>query len=371
MRPTSRALQRLESPYVLPQKLTFDFSKDRRWATRLRSWSSGWQKTPLSSKLGKAWPAKIADAPEYQPSPRIVIGEDGGWLSSVRNRLGKCISFGLREPRVRQAGKLLKALGAETETAGWRGLTLRRYGFSFNEGKPYSLMVRGRHPLLGRALTTKVRFNPPIDQRQDEFAKKELFRTQRMYWFRNFTMSKFGHVKGKEKLAVIWNSIHHPHGPYDIEINELHTSIFDQASLRRRPMRGPTGNLTVCHRLRPGFVKPDGTLQNRFVIDSLVVSARQERVVAQATASLSFVARKGVDEPEKFDELVGYYFLSMMEEQERLKTHAEKKIIWIENEVRSIEKASWDKEGAVEDLGSAARPEQAGQKEEVVKEGDA
>ncbi|KAK8156644.1 hypothetical protein BKA80DRAFT_282049 [Phyllosticta citrichinensis] len=152
MRPTSRALQRLESPYVLPQKLTFDFSKDRRWATRLRSWSSGWQKTPLSSKLGKAWPAKIADAPEYQPSPRIVIGEDGGWLSSVRNRLGKCISFGLREPRVRQAGKLLKALGAETETAGWRGLTLRRYGFSFNEGKPYSLMVRGRHPLLGRAL---------------------------------------------------------------------------------------------------------------------------------------------------------------------------------------------------------------------------
>ncbi|KAK7529959.1 uncharacterized protein J3D65DRAFT_672347 [Phyllosticta citribraziliensis] len=321
MRPTSRLLERWESPYALPQKLRFDFSKNPGWVTRFRSWS--WQKTLLSSELGQAWPAEIADVPEFQPNPRIVIGEDGGWLSSVRSRLGRCISFGLVTPRVRQAGKLLRTLGADTETAGWRGLTLKRYGFSFNEGKPYSLLVRGQHPLLKRALVHH-------QSHFDDFVYETLLENQRMYWFRNFTMSKFGHVRGKEKLP-----------------------------------RGPTGNLTVCHRLRPGFVRPDGTMQNHFSIDSLVVSARQERVIAQATASFSFVARVRVPEPERFDELVAHYFLSMMMDQERLRAHTEKKISKIEDELRSIEKSSWDREGAVEDLGTAAMPEQAEQEEEV------
>lgn len=339
MRPSSRALEKLESRLVIPHKLTFGFSKDPKWDSRLHT-------TPLSSELGKAWPAEVADAPEFQPNPRIVMGDDGGWLPSFRARIGKCISFGMSEERVRQAGKLLKALGASSVNAGWRGLIFKKYGFSFNEAKPHSLLVREPHPLLDRALTTKGHF--------DDVVYKSLLEMHRKNWIRNFAVSEFAKVHSKPDEAAAWNSLHHSHGPYEMEINEMHTSVHDQ--------RGPTGNLTVCHRLRPGFVKPDGSMQNLFSVDSLVVSARQERVVAQATVSLSFVAKEGSHESDRFDELMAYYFLSKMMEQEKMRALAERTIVWIDHQLRQIEQDTWDKENAVEDLGTAAIPEQVEQK---------
>lgn len=46
------------------------------------------------------------------------------WLSDLKQRVGKCISFGLRPEQVQQAGEILKVVGAQ-----WRDLVAGSEGF--------------------------------------------------------------------------------------------------------------------------------------------------------------------------------------------------------------------------------------------------
>ncbi|KAK7610336.1 hypothetical protein JOL62DRAFT_112525 [Phyllosticta paracitricarpa] len=284
MRPSIRALQTFESHCVPPRNLDFTF-------TKLPGWEKRWAeyRNDLPIELGKAWPAEVADAPEYQPMPRILISEDdGGWLRSLKNRVGRCISFGLSDENLRRAGNLLQNFGAWEVAFGWRGLALMRHGFTTPDGKPTWINVRSRNPLLYRPLDSK---------------------------------------------------------------------------------RGPTGSLIACHRLRPGFIKPDGSMQNHFGIDSLVVSARQQRVIAQATGFFSLAAWKGMDEPSGFADIMAHHFLWRMRDQERLRIRFKKTIHFAQAAVRALEQSSWDREDAVEDLGTATKTEQAEQTVEVKEEG--
>ncbi|KAK8435476.1 hypothetical protein IWX49DRAFT_551667 [Phyllosticta citricarpa] len=352
MRPSIRALQTFESHCVPPRNLDFTF-------TKLPGWEKRWAeyRNDLPIELGKAWPAEVADAPEYQPMPRILISEDdGGWLRSLKNRVGRCISFGLSDENLRRAGNLLQNFGAWEVAFGWRGLALMRHGFTTPDGKPTWINVRSRNPLLYRPLDSK-----------------------------GFTHGNFE----DREIRPLWRSLGHTHGPYNLETNEMHFSVFDQVSSPRSTrwwanaargragfadepfalQRGPTGSLIACHRLRPGFIKPDGSMQNHFGIDSLVVSARQQRVIAQATGFFSLAAWKGMDEPSGFADIMAHHFLWRMRDQERLRIRFKKTIHFAQAAVRALEQSSWDREDAVEDLGTATKTEQAEQTVEVKEEG--
>ncbi|KAK7509016.1 hypothetical protein IWZ03DRAFT_368575 [Phyllosticta citriasiana] len=345
MRPSIRALQTFESHCVPPRNLDFTFTKVPGWEKR---WAE--YRNDLPIELGKAWPAEVADAPEYQPMPRILISEDdGGWLRSLKNRVGRCISFGLSDENLRRAGNLLQNFGAWEVAFGWRGLALMRHGFTTPDGKPTWINVRSRNPLLYRPLDSKGHFDSLIHER--------VIGVTRLLWLQGFTHGNFE----DREIRPLWRSLGHTHGPYNLETNEMHFSVFDQ--------RGPTGSLIACHRLRPGFIKPDGSMQNQFGIDSLVVSARQQRVIAQATGFFSLAAWKGMDEPSGFADIMAHHFLWRMRDQERLRIRFKKTIHFAQAAVRALEQSSWDREDAVEDLGTATKTEQAEQTVEVKEEG--
>ena len=52
------------------------------------------------------------------------------WLSDLKMRIGRCISFGLRPEQVRRAGNVLQVLGRE-----WRDLVVGSEGFLTGPGK--------------------------------------------------------------------------------------------------------------------------------------------------------------------------------------------------------------------------------------------
>src|SRR5277367_172559 len=62
--------------------------------------------------------------PRHQDAFTPTETSNARWLSQTKERIGKCIIFGLNEEQARKAGSVLKALGSE-----WRDLIAGREGF--------------------------------------------------------------------------------------------------------------------------------------------------------------------------------------------------------------------------------------------------
>ena len=84
--------------------------------------------------LGKCFSATTR-APE-QTRDQIEVVEKGAvalsprWLSDLKTRIGRCISFGLKPEQVRRAGSILQVVGRE-----WRDLVTGSEGFLTGPGR--------------------------------------------------------------------------------------------------------------------------------------------------------------------------------------------------------------------------------------------
>ncbi|KAK8217910.1 hypothetical protein IWZ01DRAFT_537589 [Phyllosticta capitalensis] len=323
--------------FARPTKFTFDFTRTPGWR-----YEGGLRPPPHTGQL---WPPKrLKEAREWAPIaqlPAIVAavegeggsggeGEGEGWLSRARSRIAKCITFGLPPDKMADLADVVEVLGTE-----WRTLSFAPYGFSVAIDRPVSMNVRSSHPIM--------QTNPPVRRFEPSFYYQLLDMT-RLLWLRAIPDADGGDRRQQQQ----WKSMGFPNSLYKVEANELRVDLFDQ--------RGPTGNLTVFHRLRPGFVRADGTMHNSFDIDSQVLSAAQERVVAKATGNFSMVVkRQGGEELEGFDRYFAHQLLKKMEDQESARKQAQKGQRWLEQKLKELESSSWNAEGAVEDLGTAAK----------------
>jgi hypothetical protein len=67
--------------------------------------------------------SRKCEAPSSPPPPAQTANASR-WLSETKNRIGKCVLFGLSESQTEKAGGILRILGEE-----WRELVAGREGF--------------------------------------------------------------------------------------------------------------------------------------------------------------------------------------------------------------------------------------------------
>lgn len=119
-----------------------------------------------------------------------------------------------------------------------------------------------------------------------------------------------------------------------------------------KPMKWPD-QISVYHKLAVHPSAP-GSDPASFELHAMIVSEARQRPAARCHEDLVVYdykqARKTPLPPFMTDQ-----FNLMWEQQEAAKKTWQLRILDIENQVRSLEMESWDREGAVEDLGSAAR----------------
>ncbi|TLD20058.1 hypothetical protein E2P81_ATG09128 [Venturia nashicola] len=268
------------------------------------------------SSTFSTFPAHLSSQPTPE-APIEIKPLNARWLNNTKARLGKCITFGLTTPQVQEAGSILKELATE-----WRTLVAGSEGFLTAEGR------RGlwNHAVVWGEMDSMVcHINNVIYNRYAESA--------RVNWTQNFASSidplhahqwkQLGTNKG---IGMILRSI---------------TTHF------KFPMTYPD-HITVLHKLA---TQPTASTDH-FVLDVIIFSERHQRVAARLVEDIvvyDYVrGKKVVLEPFMVEG-----FRQVWREQEGVRSEAGRRIMRIEERIREIEKASWDRVDAVEDLGSS------------------
>ncbi|KZF25032.1 Thioesterase/thiol ester dehydrase-isomerase [Xylona heveae TC161] len=240
-----------------------------------------------------------------------------GWLADLRTRIGKCILFGLKAEQVTEASALLQDLARD-----WRELVAGSEGF----------------------LTAKSR--------------RGIFR-QRVAWGE---MDVMGHVNNTaynryaESARMNWllNFGTHFDPAHNIQWAELQSSRgigLIMRSIRtdyKFPMTYPD-RVTVYHKLRSLPTSRDDS----FILDVMILSERHQRVAARCVEDVvvyDYRQQNKVPLPPFVHAQFEEAFMLQEEAKWDCSDHARD----LAERVRSLERQSWDRADAKEDLGSAS-----------------
>ncbi|RFU24868.1 hypothetical protein B7463_g11472, partial [Scytalidium lignicola] len=239
------------------------------------------------------------------------------WLSTTKSRIGKCILWGLDHEQTQRAAAVLKVLGEE-----WRVLVAGQEGFLTS--KKRAGLVRQK--VVWGEMDSMAHVNNVTYVRYAESA--------RINWAYNYAV----HIdpKNQEKWSKLWT----PKGD-GLILRSMRTDY-------KFPMTWPD-HISVFHKLR-SLPKASDT---SFILDVMILSELHQRPAARCVEDIVVYdyrkAKKMVLPPFVMDA-----FVKTWEEQEDAKRKSLERIEEIEKQVRKLETDSWDREGAVEDLGSSS-----------------
>ncbi|KAH7395830.1 thioesterase-like superfamily-domain-containing protein [Cadophora sp. MPI-SDFR-AT-0126] len=248
------------------------------------------------------------------PSAPAPATGNARWLSDIKARIGKCIMFGMSGDQTQEAATVMKAIGEE-----WRALVAGREGF---------LVGRKRAGLLRQAVVwgemdRMEHVNNVMYIRYAESA--------RVNWAYNYAV----HIDpehGKE-----WMDSVTPNG-FGMILKSMRTDY-------KFPMAWPD-HISVFHKLS---YLPSAS-ESSFVLDVMILSELHQRPAARCVEDIVVY-----DYLKKRKATIRPFMLKAFEqtwaEQEAEKIRVEKRIREIENAVRNIEQATWDRKDAVEDMG--------------------
>lgn len=241
---------------------------------------------------------------------------DPKWLSDVKTRVGKCITFGLSTEQLDHASRILRQVGKD-----WRELVAGSEGFLTSKGR------RGlhRHSVVWGEMDSMGHVNNVQYVRYAE--------TGRCNYIQNFA-THIDPVHKTQWLALLSSK----------SIGLILKSIKVDYKF---PMTWPD-KISVYHKLRS---MPSGSTSN-IILDVLVMSEARQRPAARCLEDVVVYdyqqARKTTLEPFMLKQ-----FQKTFKLQEEAKHANTRKIRQLLEEVRGLEKASWDRPGAQEDFGSA------------------
>ncbi|KAH8815951.1 thioesterase-like superfamily-domain-containing protein [Xylogone sp. PMI_703] len=253
-----------------------------------------------------------AEASLTEPTP-----SQSRWLSTTKSRIGKCILWGLDQEQTRRAAAVLKILGEE-----WRELVAGQEGFLTSRKRAGLL----RHKVVWGEMDRMAHINNVTYVRYAESA--------RINWAYNYAV----HIdpKNQDKWSELWTN----QGD-GLILRSMRTDY-------KFPMTWPD-HISVFHKLRH-LPKPFDT---SFILDVMILSELHQRPAARCVEDIVvYDYRKG--KKMVIPPFVMNGFQRTWEEQEEARENSLKRIGEVEKEVRKLETESWDREGAVEDLGSAA-----------------
>lgn len=257
------------------------------------------------------------------------------FVSEAKARLGKCITFGLNQPsHFTETSNILRNL-----TTNWRRIIVGREGYITapeRAGLSRHKIAWGDHDQMGHVNNVVYNF----------WAE-----TARVNWVRNFGVrGEEAGAKGKEERKM-WEDLLTPRG-----IGLILRSIKTEYKF---PLEDPD-RVTVIHKLSQ---KPKEGMDTLF-LEAVVLSETRQRIAAKITedtAVYDYRIRKKAPLPEFMVETL----LREWHEQSRQTWEATGLQTQLEGRIRKIELETWDKEGAVEDMGAAS--EIAGNEAETFK----
>ncbi|KAI1499736.1 Thioesterase/thiol ester dehydrase-isomerase [Biscogniauxia marginata] len=238
------------------------------------------------------------------------------WYSDLQARLGKCIMFGCNAAQVRRAAGVLRALAGE-----WRALSVGSEGFLTGPGRG----LEGQKVVWGEMDS----FGHVNNTHYIRYAE-----SARVNW-----IIHFGGLDPAHRAE--WRSLMTPRGT-----GLIMKSIKADYKF---PMTYPD-SISVYHKLRAQPSPSDTSL----ILDCVILSHRHRRVAARTEEDIVVYdyrqAQKTRVPPFALDLLRDTWRL-----QEEETRRARERVWGLIREVESLEKETWDREDAVEDLGAAAK----------------
>lgn len=288
----------------------------------LSSLSRGWQcaaQTPAPPpKLARplsSTPTAPADAIPASPPQR--------WLSDLQSRLGKCIMFGCSPAQVAQASGVLHALATE-----WRQLSAGSEGY----------LTGGRRGLEGQQV---------VWGEQDSFQHVNNVRyvrwaeSSRVNWATNFAARAADPADRRR-----WEELMTPRS-VGLILKSIRVDF-------KFPMTYPD-KVSVYHRLRhPPSSAQQQASPSSLILDAVVFSHRHRRVSARVEEDIviyDYRAARKTEMPPFMRDVLEDTFVQQQEEQVR----ARRRIWDLVGDVERLEKETWDRPDAVEDVGGAAK----------------
>ncbi|KAF2200972.1 hypothetical protein GQ43DRAFT_416809 [Delitschia confertaspora ATCC 74209] len=239
------------------------------------------------------------------------------WLSDLKSRVGKCITFGLTSEQVNEAGSLLQEIAHD-----WRDLVAGSEGFLTAKNR------RGlyRQEVVWGEMSSPLRHvNNVMYNRYAESA--------RCNWALHFA-----NVHDSEHKEE-WKGLLGPKG-----IGLIMRSIKTEFKF---PMKWPD-HVTVLHKLS---TRPEPGMDH-FFLDVMILSELHRRPAARCVEDIVVydykIGRKAPLKPFMVDQ-----FQKLWEAQEQAKVKYGGRVVELHRKVEKLEKESWNRPDAKEDLGTA------------------
>ncbi|KAF2786472.1 hypothetical protein K505DRAFT_330339 [Melanomma pulvis-pyrius CBS 109.77] len=238
------------------------------------------------------------------------------WLSELKNRIGKCIMFGLSAGQTNEACSILKELVVD-----WRELVAGSEGFLTGKNR------RGlfRQEVVWGEMDSMGHVNNVMYNRYAESA--------RVNWTLNFANALDPAHKAEWKALVTPSDV-------GLILRSIRTDY-------KFPMKWPD-KVTVLHKLRD---QPNSDTDH-FILDVLILSEVHRRPAARCVEDIVVydykVGRKSPLKPF----MVGQ-FRETFALQEQAKEKYGMRVTELIKRVRELEEGSWDRPDAKEDMGSA------------------
>ncbi|CAO2656210.1 Nn.00g050130.m01.CDS01 [Neocucurbitaria sp. VM-36] len=307
----------------------------------------------------------------YQSTAPTTAALSPRWLSDVKQRIGKCIMFGISSAQTQEAGSILQEIAKD-----WRELVAGSEGFL--TGQDYRGLYRQE---VWKADEQKGHVNNVMYNRYAESA--------RCNWTLNFAASDPAHkaewmelitpksiglilrgIKTDYKFMSWLGAVASRRGLLErwtrrvVAASRAAAGLLLTKRMRRaqcqeansltpldmKPMKWPD-RVTVLHKLRN---KPT-TATDHFILDVLILSEVHRRPAARCIEDIVVYdykkAQKSALMPFMMDK-----FRETFELQEQMKEHCSSRVKTLLDRVRQLEKGSWDRRDAKEDFGSAANP---------------
>ncbi|KAH6654934.1 thioesterase-like superfamily-domain-containing protein [Truncatella angustata] len=261
--------------------------------------------TPRLPGLGKRCLATLTSTTAAPPAR---------WLADLKTRLGKCIIFGCSPAEVQRAAAVLRALGTE-----WRTLAAGSEGF----------LTGGRRGLEGQAV---VWGEMDSFQHVNNTTYIRYAESARVNWITHF-------ASRDPSRASEWKSLMSPKA-----VGLILKSIKADYKF---PLMYPD-RVSVYHKLRSLPTPSDTSL----ILDCVILSHKHRRIAARTEEDVVIydykTARKTVMPP-----FIMEVFQDTFRQQQEETNRSRARIWQLIKEVESLERETWDREGAVEDTGAA------------------
>ncbi|KAF2968614.1 hypothetical protein GQX73_g4987 [Xylaria multiplex] len=266
--------------------------------------------------------SEAAAAPSTTPAQEMPNTPPSRWVSDVRARIGKCIMFGCDAAQVQRAAGIVGALARD-----WRVLSAGSEGF----------LAGARGALEDQQVVWGEMDSFAVGERLGHVNNATYIRyaeSARVNWILHFAVQDPKHREA-------WKDLMRPKG-----IGLIMKSIKADYKF---PMTAPD-TISVYHRLG---IHPEAT-HTSLILDCIILSHRHRRIAARTSEDIAIydyrAAKKAV--------LPGFMLDALRDtwrRQEERAGWARERIWGLLEEVEALEKETWDREDAVEDLGAAEK----------------